>query len=185
MPVTADTWDARYAAGRRYRPVSPEEEDLFQRTVGPGAGRHALDIGCGTGGFAGFLHTLGYAVTGTDFAPTAVSLARGEHREPGISFVCMDAEGEWHELNSHRFNVISCRLSYAFIQDKKNFLDLVREHLHPEGVFHVMTPHADRVPETRKGTGLTASELTELREGWSQIVEHDLDSEHKWLALTV
>ncbi|MEU3330030.1 class I SAM-dependent methyltransferase [Streptomyces albus] len=185
MPVlTAATWDARYAAGRRYRPVSPEEEELFRRTVGPGAGRHALDIGCGTGGFAGFLHALGYAVTGTDFASTAVSLARAEHRAPNVNFACMDADGEWQELKSQRFDVISCRLSYAFIRDKEKFLNRVRKHLRPEGVFHVMTPCADHVPEPRKGTGLTAAELEELRQGWSQSSEYDLDSEHKWLAFT-
>lgn len=70
-----DRWEAHYAAGRDFRPVLSEEETTFDQHVGRGIGLTALDIGCGTGGFARFLREHGYSVLGVDYAEAAVSRA--------------------------------------------------------------------------------------------------------------
>ncbi|MGW2748066.1 class I SAM-dependent methyltransferase [Streptomyces sp. NPDC001450] len=183
--VAVDEWDAHYAAGRRFRPVTSEEEAAFERNVGAGDGLTALDVGCGTGGFAKYLSEQGYTVLGVDYAETAISLANSKYREtPGLSFQHWNAEGrKWEKLPA--YDLISSRLSYAFIQEKAEFLKNVRDHLSPGGVFHVMTPHADRLPPPRRGIGVTAEEVEELRHGWTVVKEYDLDSQHVCYTLTL
>lgn len=45
-------WNPLWASGRRYRQLSPEEQELTGQFLGAGHGRPALDIGCGDGALA-------------------------------------------------------------------------------------------------------------------------------------
>ncbi|MFF9908765.1 class I SAM-dependent methyltransferase [Streptomyces olivaceus] len=183
LPVTE--WDAHYAAGGDFRPVTSEEEVAFNLNVGPGDGLSALDIGCGTGGFARFLRERGYSVRGVDYAGAAISLAQSRHEGIAqLSFDCWNAE-ERHWKGIPSYDLISCRLSYAFIQEKGEFLNNVRGHLSPGGVFHVMTPHADRLPPTRRDIGVSAEEVKELCMDWNSVKEYDLDAHHVCYTLTL
>ncbi|MEW2709491.1 class I SAM-dependent methyltransferase [Streptomyces albidoflavus] len=183
--VAVDEWNAHYAAGRDFRPVTNEEGTAFAANVGPGGGRSALDIGCGTGGFASFLHDQGYAVTGVDYAKEAISTAAVRYRSaPGLTFRHWNAESDsWEELPPHE--LISCRLSYAFIQRKAEFLENVKSRLSVGAVFYVMTPLADRLPPDRSGIGISAEEIEELRCGWNSVREWELDAQHVCYALTL
>ena len=183
--VAVDEWDAHYAAGRGFRPVTSEEEAVFGRNVGTGDGLTALDVGCGTGGFAKYLSEQGYTVLGADYAETAISLAISKYQQtPGLSFQKWNAEEQqWGKLPT--YDLITSRLSYAFIQDKTELLKNVRDHLAPRGIFHVMTPLADKLPPSRRGIGVTAEEVEELCHGWTEIKECTLDSQHACYTLTL
>ncbi|MFE4337375.1 class I SAM-dependent methyltransferase [Streptomyces sp. NPDC056831] len=141
--VAVSEWDAHYAAGRNFRPVMSEEQTVFERHVGTGDGLSALDVGCGTGEFAAYLNERGYNVLGVDYAETAVSLARSRYQgTSGLSFQCWNAEGEeWATLPV--YDVISSRLSYAFIQEKGEFLKMVRDHLMICDFLAVVVRHCD------------------------------------------
>ncbi|MFB7957860.1 class I SAM-dependent methyltransferase [Streptomyces sp. NPDC056045] len=179
-----DTWDAHYAAGRDFRPVLSEEEATFDQNVGAGNGLTALDIGCGTGGFTRFLRERGYSVLGVDYAEAAISraISRSQNTHK-ISFRRWNAEGDqWAEIPT--YNLISCRLSYAFIQNKTQFLNNIKTHLPTNGVFYVMTPLSDNLPPERRGTGISAEEIEELLDGWTAVKETELDTQHACYALT-
>lgn len=170
-------WDAHYAGGRGFRRVIDAEVALLAEHLGPGDGRRALDVGCGTGGYAHTVHGLGYQVLGVDYAPSAISTSRDRY-EPldGLQFQQWDAEGDAPALLPWpRFALVTCRLSYAFIQDKPRFLQLVRSLLEPGGALHITTPLVERLPEERRGIGITSAEADQLREGWSSTLEYDLD----------
>ncbi|AUA07949.1 methyltransferase domain-containing protein [Streptomyces sp. SID8382] len=126
--IAVHQWDAHYAAGRDFRPVMDDEAAAFARHVGTGNGRLALDIGCGTGGFSRHLHGLGYNVLGVDCAETAIAQASAhcDSRE-GVTFQCWDAENDdWENLAHSECNLITTRLSYAFIQNKTAFVPQAR-----------------------------------------------------------
>ncbi|MFC9654156.1 MULTISPECIES: class I SAM-dependent methyltransferase [unclassified Streptomyces] len=183
--IPVHEWDAHFAAGRDFRPVTSDESRAFDLNIGPGAGRSALDIGCGTGGFASFLQERGYAVVGADYAGAAISAASARHHTTtGLSFRRWNAEVDsWVEFPAR--DLISCRLSYAFIQNKTGFLANVRAHLSPGGIFYVMTPLSAELPPNRKETGVTAEEIEELHRGWHSIKEWSLDAQHAVYVLTL
>ena len=57
---------------------------------GPGTGRRALVVGCGTGEDAEFLATLGYDVTGFDIAPTAIVTAQARNPHSAVHYQVAD-----------------------------------------------------------------------------------------------
>ncbi|MEU2549919.1 methyltransferase domain-containing protein [Streptomyces roseolus] len=184
MPVDVSKWETHYAAGRDFRPVLDEEMTAFDEAVPESLGRRALDIGCGTGGFARFMRTRDFTVLGLDCSDNAVSraTAASEHLQ-NISFSKWNAElDSWQSIPTA--DLISCRLSYAFIRDKKNFLRNVFENLAPGGIFYVMTPMSQDLPEERKATGISSEEAAELCEGWASVKKHQLDAHHVRYALT-
>jgi 2-polyprenyl-3-methyl-5-hydroxy-6-metoxy-1,4-benzoquinol methylase len=183
--VAVEEWDAHYTAGRDFRPVTKEEGAAFDLNVGPGKSRSALDIGCGTGGFASFLRERGYSVEAVDYAESAISTANTRyHSTADLSFRCWNAETDpWTVFPAH--DLITCRLSDAFIQEKSTFLHNVKSKLLPGGVFYVMTPHSDKLPPGRNGIGVSAKEIEELHHGWNSMKEWTLDAQHVCYALTL
>jgi len=79
-------WDGLYQAGRSGwdlgRP-SPPFEELLAGPAAPTAGRLAV-VGCGRGNDALLFARHGFAVTGFDFAPSAVDAARAASASAGL-----------------------------------------------------------------------------------------------------
>ncbi|RWH84700.1 MAG: class I SAM-dependent methyltransferase [Mesorhizobium sp.] len=67
---------------------------LISRHLGPGAGRAALDLACGTGVISHLMHDLGFAVTGLDWSEAMLAKARAKAQNRGadIRFIVRDAE---------------------------------------------------------------------------------------------
>ncbi|NGO12033.1 class I SAM-dependent methyltransferase [Streptomyces sp. HC44] len=146
--------------------------------LGIGGGRTALDIGCGDGALARYLHEhLGYRTTGIDCAPTAVALAADQHADvEGLRFQLLDfATGDLHELPCSSYALITCRLAYKFIGDKPRFLDRVRHLLTPGGMVWVVAEPADRLEGAAIARGLTRTEVEELTTGRPTVHVEDLD----------
>ncbi len=64
------------------------EVDALVRLLDVAPGAHVLDVPCGFGRFAGPLHQRGFRVTGIDFSPEQIGLARA--RNPGPEYVVGD-----------------------------------------------------------------------------------------------
>jgi len=72
----AEREDNLYRNGKRCQ-ISFEEEVLFEfLDNNSSAGGKVLDVGCGSGEIARVIKEKGYLVSGVDFSPTAIELAR-------------------------------------------------------------------------------------------------------------
>jgi 2-polyprenyl-3-methyl-5-hydroxy-6-metoxy-1,4-benzoquinol methylase len=177
----AEYWDPLWASGRRYRSIGTEEQQLTRHFLGAGRGRPALDIGCGDGALARYLHAdLGYRTTAIDCSFAALEIAQaekdGNDENEGPVFQQLDIEtDESSVLPDAGYALITCRLVFAFIKDKPAFLDRVRCLLPPGGTFWVVTPLAERLPEERKSIGITVQETELLTAPWSSVKSEDLD----------
>src|SRR3990170_3560752 len=76
---------------------------LILKHLGPGNGRRALDLACGTGVVSHLMHDLSYAVTGLDWSEAMLARARAKaaQRESGIRFLLGDAERTLEEKESY------------------------------------------------------------------------------------
>ena len=175
----ADYWDPLWASGRRYRGLGPEEQQLTRRFLGAGRGRPALDIGCGAGALARYLHAdLGYRTTAIDCSSAALKIAQAEQTaNDGPGFYQLDIEtDDTSVLPDAGYALVTCRLVFAFIKDKPAFLDHIRCLLPPGGTFWLVTPLAERLPEERKSIGITMQQAELLTAPWSSVRSEDLDS---------
>ncbi|WP_299820428.1 class I SAM-dependent methyltransferase [uncultured Roseibium sp.] len=82
---------------------------LFQRHLGSGGGRTALDLACGTGVISHLLDDLEFTVTGMDWAEPMLERARAKAkaRQRQIRFLMGDAERTLEPAD--RYDVVACR----------------------------------------------------------------------------
>ncbi|MFI6847337.1 class I SAM-dependent methyltransferase [Kitasatospora sp. NBC_00085] len=139
----ADHWNDHYKQGKGFRPVAEPEVDLLAEHLGPGNGRRALDVGCGTGEYSAALHDLGFQVTGVDFSEVAVATAQDRQGErDGLDFRLLDADrGGLGLLPAGEFDLITCRLFLPFV-DLVPTVACARRLLVPGGRLLVTTPVA-------------------------------------------
>ncbi|HEV7709616.1 MAG TPA: methyltransferase domain-containing protein [Asanoa sp.] len=71
----------RFASDLPQRPLERALLTWFAELVGDGP---VLDVGCGPGRTAGFLHALGVDIAGLDLSPEFLAIARAEN--PGVRF---------------------------------------------------------------------------------------------------
>jgi 2-polyprenyl-3-methyl-5-hydroxy-6-metoxy-1,4-benzoquinol methylase len=179
--MPADHWEPVWQSGRRYRTIDDHEARTLRRQAGPGAGRPALDIGCGPGELAARVHRLGYRVTAVDCAPTAVAAARRRHPELDVrelDFTTHDLSG----LPDPAYALITCRLVFRWIPDKPAFLARVRALLAPGGVFWVGTSINDPSRGAPHPWELTPADAELLTADWSRVDTEDLNG-YQCLAL--
>lgn len=114
--------------------ISPPELLEFIRTHKPG---HAIDIGCGTGTNVITLARAGWQVTGVDFAPRAISLAKRKRNAANV-------QAELKVADAAKLDGISGPFDLAFdlgcfhsipqnLQPK--YLDQLERILAPNGFF--------------------------------------------------
>lgn len=82
---------------------------LLLKHLGDGAGRHALDLACGTGVISHLLNDLGFQVCGLDWSDAMLAVARqkANDRQANIKFVNGDAERT--QMAEGHFDVIVMR----------------------------------------------------------------------------
>lgn len=170
-------WHDHYAQGKGFRPLGDSERDLLAEHLPPRPGAAALEIGCGTGELARYLADLGYAVTGVDYADSAIAAcADAAPVNSNMAFVCMDVESDdWTQLPDATYDLVICRLSYAFVVDRGPFLARVRDRLRPGGALCVITPLHRDVPEDRRDIALDDNAIDRLTAGWREAARYDAD----------
>lgn len=137
--MKTNEWDTCYEEGRSFAEFS---EILLERIVLLAKKNDtnletALDIGCGTGGLVNLLATYlpGTLVEGIDFSETAIKIAKEKY--PELTFSVSNIESDRLEK---KWGIITCNLVYAFIENKKYFLEKVKDHLDNKGIFILNTP---------------------------------------------
>lgn len=171
---TAKQWQAHYAAGRDFRPLSAAEKralrDHLPRPDEPAVSR-ALEIACGTGELARHLAGLGFRVDAVDFAEAAIERAAAAS-PPTITYHCLDVTaGDLSALAAHdgrAYEVITIRRALAHLPDRTRIAAGLGALLTPGGTLCVITPHADRHPEDQRGICLDEPEIELLTAGWGR-----------------
>lgn len=129
--ITQDRWNELYAGGRDFVRMN---KFLLNDLLFVKSGK-ALDIGCGTGQLAKLLVDLGFDVTGIDLAEEALKQAR--LRVPQAVFKVQDVE---EDFPAGKFDLITCKLVFAFLHDKQKFFQDVSRHLNSGGQLLIVTP---------------------------------------------
>ncbi|MFJ8141835.1 bifunctional class I SAM-dependent methyltransferase/NUDIX hydrolase [Streptomyces sp. NPDC096013] len=168
-----DVWDAHYADGNTFSPLSGTERALLaEHAPVPEGGGRALDVGCGTGELAHRLAELGYVVDAVDFAPAA--LARAEAQPGAVAYHLLDIERGSLDVLSAAYDLITFRLSWAFVHDRTRVMNRLRERLRPGGAVCVITPVAEGVADGKRSIALDDDELGVLCAGWGSAERYDV-----------
>ncbi|MFD5536680.1 class I SAM-dependent methyltransferase [Streptomyces sp. NPDC127079] len=107
---------------------------------------NVLDVGCGSGDLAVKLAQRGYDVTGIDLSQVAIDRATERSKEAETLghttfFVCnVENPTEAKRFDGQRFDLITCKLVYAFLEDRPAFLEWVKDHLAEDGKFLLICP---------------------------------------------
>lgn len=158
-------WDNAYIAGRDYMII----EEVFLTELLKKENKvngSILDVGCGTGDLIVKLSQKGFNVTGLDISPVAIKKATERASQEGIhpSLIV----GDIFSLDtSIVYDVIFCKLVYAFIVEKTSFLKEVGKHLAPKGIFILITPILDATNkdiEKKPGICVGNHDIGKLRE---------------------
>ena len=101
-------------------------------------GRKLLDIGCGTGYFAGYMKQKGYKVAGVEADPNTRAFAKKEFGIPVFS----PADFLGHEIEGS-FDVITLWHVLEHLDDFNLYLERMLEHLDPEGTLIIALPNSN------------------------------------------
>lgn len=134
-------WNNIFTEGKDFRPINIGLVDKILEFIFPNQdwqNKTILDVGCGTGELLEKFFQKGLMVVGIDISD--VALGKAKERVPRAKFIQGDIENtDFGGL----FDIIISKLVYAFIQDKKIFLDKIKQFLSKEGVFVLITPVLD------------------------------------------
>jgi SAM-dependent methyltransferase len=145
----------------------------------------AIDLGCGAGNYAIYLAGRGFEVTGVDFSPTAIRIAKENADKKGAkcNFFVADVVDELDEVNQTWDFVYGWGLlHHIFPQRRQKYLENVSRILNPKGKYlSVCFSEKDtgfggsgKYRKTQLGSVLYFScedELRELFEAYFQIID--------------
>lgn len=139
--LAAKKWDSIFIQNKDYKPVS---ELLLRRIITHAkshgrlqGSRNALDLGCGTGDMARKLSALGFHVTALDISSIAIEKAKSLSEPGTIKYRVADIEND--ELPPSQ-DLITMKLVFAFIRDKRTLLNRIKAAMSEQGVFVLMAP---------------------------------------------
>lgn len=103
-----------------------EAEEFITRLISvlnPPENGKILDLACGKGRHALFLHKLGYDVIGTDLSASSINWAN-QFRAPGLRFLIKDMR---QPIENHKFNCIfNLFTSFGYFNDKTDNIKVLR-----------------------------------------------------------
>jgi len=136
--------------------VSPPELIEFIQDHNPG---RAIDIGCGTGTNVITLGAAGWQVTGVDFAPRAIKLARQKVHKAGVTAVLLIKDVTKLQGVDGSFDLaLDLGCFHGIPQDgKKDYLKQLQRILAPDGFWLMYGFLKSDAAQT--GTGLTEAEV--------------------------
>ena len=168
-------WDEIYSSGVDFTHTSTASLSRLLDASGlSGAHPSCLDIGCGTGQLVRELYHRGFQVLGIDISESAISIARASsiRNDDVISYRTMDVESnDLLNLYFAPYDLITCKLVFAFIKDKPRLLERVYSALKDNRVFTVMTPLPEDVFPDKKHIAVVYDDTMSLLNEYFEEVE--------------
>ena len=109
----------------------------------------ALDIGCGTGSNAVWLHTRGFEVTAMDFSPLAIEKAKEKAGQEGADIKFLVKDFLLEKKGEPEFDFIfdrGCFHSFDDKKDRKTFAGNAARHLKQGGLWFSILGNSDAPP---------------------------------------
>ena len=84
-----------------------------------------IELGCGTGNYAIYLSDLGFDVTGVDFSPTTVKIAKENAKKKGVvcDFLVADVLGDMNEVKGSFDFAYDWELLHHIFPEKRVFFN--------------------------------------------------------------
>ncbi|MFF1907241.1 methyltransferase, FxLD system [Kitasatospora sp. NPDC058218] len=173
--VPADPWEQLYSDGTEFSPLGEDERALLAEHAPAPDGGRALDIGCGTGELAAHLAAAGFQVDAVDLAEAALERARTAHPDAaGVRWLRLDIEhDDPAPLGDDSYDLITFRLSVAFVASRTNLLHALGRRLSPGGTVVITTPLAASTPADKRRIALDEDEIAALTSGWTDVKRID------------
>lgn len=137
-------WDNYYDqdSSRDFAYLSPEQVDTILTEADVPSGK-VLDLGCGAGQFDEQLHSRGFEVVGIDGANQAIEKAK--QRNPDVRYLGLNLEEPFPEdLQDEVFDLAVCKFVLAFINNREEFINKIKNLLHEKGVLVVISTSLDQ-----------------------------------------
>lgn len=99
---------------------------------------YVLDLGCGTGWFAHYMHLMDHMVIGVDFAIERIRRAASEH--PGPEYVCTDIHEFLSRPKPFSFDIITLWDVLEHLVDPALLLEAANKNLAPGGKIYASIP---------------------------------------------
>jgi ubiquinone/menaquinone biosynthesis C-methylase UbiE len=108
------------------------------------ASGQVLEVAIGTGRNLPF-YPRGIQLTGIDFSPAMLEIARGRAADVGIGVTLIEVDAQHLPFADHRFDTVVCTLALSSIPDPAAAINEMHRVLRPGGqllvVGHVASPH--------------------------------------------
>ena len=118
-------WDAIFTEGKTFSPLNEVFLSCLLEVIEERRGapvKTVIDLGCGTGDALIRFARRGLAVVGVDFSEVALGKARQALEKEGVA----DIDLRRIDLDDLRIqekaDIVFCKLTYAFVEDKERFL---------------------------------------------------------------
>ncbi len=145
----SDQWDVPYQNGKEFSSITGPTLDKILSYFPQNVPKTCLDIGCGTGQTSRELWHRGFSVLSIDASALAINLAqkRTHLQPPELEYQQLDIETQ--QLKG-TYSLIFCKLVYALIKDRSAFLEKIEQLLRPAGMFVIISPSQELVPEDKR-----------------------------------
>lgn len=125
-----------------------------------------IDLGCGTGDTLIKFSKKGLNVEGMDSSEVALEKAKESLSKEGIDGVKLSNVDLNNLVLDKKYDLILCKLTYAFIDDKESFLEEVKKGMTHKSVFILITPVLHKgieyLPEDKPGIAVDIEETNEI-----------------------
>jgi ubiquinone/menaquinone biosynthesis C-methylase UbiE len=176
--IRAETYDLSFGHGRMEVREANAWRVLIHSHPRPGNGRHALDLGCGTGTMSLLMQAEGIDVTGLDFAGPMLDRARRKARDAGtrIAFVAGDAE-QTLEPDARNDAIVARNLLWTLPNPEQAFREW-RRILKPGGRLLVIDGDFVRQSRIERFAKLFDGVFGKLQDGHSLVTAAQWDEHH-------
>lgn len=158
-------WSRIYDSNRDFIPIATEELDIILSYTDTLLAKNNLDLACGTGQLTRELNNRGYSCTGLDIADSAISRAKNAALGTDLRYFHFDLEQDFSTfkpISSTQFSLITIKLAYAFIENKKDFLKRIVALIAPGGIFVIITPEIKTTPLEKQEIAVDIKETSKL-----------------------
>ncbi len=134
----------------------------------------ALDVGCGTGSSAIWLHGRGFEVCGVDLSPTAIERARAKATAAGVGCQLRTADFLVDPIDEAGFGLVydrGCFHVFDQTADRVRFAARVAALLKPDGLWHSVIGSTDGPPGNMGPPRRSALEIAIAVEPHFEILE--------------